>query len=213
LEERVTGIVIRAEAYRESDKLLRIFTPERGLIRAVMKGVKKKTAKLRFFAQPFAFCDFELLESAGRYTVKTCAAVEDFFALSLDPDRYAAGCLCLEAVESAAGAIDSGGLFLLTVKCLKSLLLTPAEPRLIAAKFIQKLLSLAGFYKSPGKPNAAEGTAAALIYDISIRYADELSEVSAAPETAARALTALTGQFERAFETKLKSTGFWHNLT
>ena len=55
MEGSVTAIVIRAEERKDSDYLLRLFSAE-GVISAVMRGVRKASSKMKFAAQPFAFC-------------------------------------------------------------------------------------------------------------------------------------------------------------
>lgn len=41
------GLILRAQDYKEADQLLTIYTRERGKIKALAKGVKKNTSKLR----------------------------------------------------------------------------------------------------------------------------------------------------------------------
>ena len=41
------GLILRAQDYKETDQLLTIYTIERGKIKALVKGVKKTTSKLR----------------------------------------------------------------------------------------------------------------------------------------------------------------------
>ena len=48
MEEKVSGIVLGGISYGENDKILKLFTLEKGLISAKIKGVKKAGAKLKF---------------------------------------------------------------------------------------------------------------------------------------------------------------------
>lgn len=75
-ELNVSGVVVGAEDYREADRIVRILTPDRGVIRAVMRGVKKEKAKLKFAAMPFAFCEYSLMKRGAYYTVKTASPIE-----------------------------------------------------------------------------------------------------------------------------------------
>ena len=45
-EIKTKGIVIKSVDYKDSDKLVTIFSAERGLIKARVRGVKKDKAKL-----------------------------------------------------------------------------------------------------------------------------------------------------------------------
>ncbi|MBQ0098986.1 MAG: recombination protein O N-terminal domain-containing protein, partial [Firmicutes bacterium] len=46
MEEKLSGIVVSSISYGENDKILNIFTLEKGIVSAKIKGVKKAGAKL-----------------------------------------------------------------------------------------------------------------------------------------------------------------------
>lgn len=201
MDVKKTGIVIRSSDYRENDKRLRILTPE-GLIYATLRGVKKSGARLKPFAQLFVFAEFELVMTGQSYTVKTCAMTEDFFGLSADPDAYACACMCAEVSELSATAVDNSGLFLLFLKTLKTLCYDRETlPYLMAAKYIQKLLSLTGFYRAPSPPK--EGSAASAAYLVSRCTAEELKSLEICERDAKRLLKSLLGEVEAVFEKQL----------
>lgn len=64
MNNNVTAIVLFAEDYLESDKMVTLFSSEGEVFKAVMKGVKKQGAKLKFAAQPFSFCSFDVAKKA-----------------------------------------------------------------------------------------------------------------------------------------------------
>ena len=45
MEEKLSGIVLSGINYGESDKIINVFTPEKGVVSAKMKSVKKAGAK------------------------------------------------------------------------------------------------------------------------------------------------------------------------
>lgn len=97
--------MLRAIDYLENDKILTLFTAERGKIAAGIKGVKKAGAKLRFAAQPFCFAEYVLAYRAGRYTVVNAAENESFYDLRSDINKlYAASAAC----EAAAALTEEG---------------------------------------------------------------------------------------------------------
>ena len=83
-EIKTKGIVIKATDYKDSDKLVTIFSAEKGLIRARARGVKKNKAKLAFAVQPFAFIEFMLTERDGFYTIINATSVDQFFNITND---------------------------------------------------------------------------------------------------------------------------------
>ena len=101
-ELNVSGVAVGAEDYREADRIVRILTPDRGVIRAVMRGVKKEKAKLKFAAMPFAFCEYSLMKRGAYYTVKTASPIESLFGVTRSPDAYLSGSVMLEAAAEAA---------------------------------------------------------------------------------------------------------------
>ena len=58
MEEKMSGIVLSAVSVGENDKILNIFTLEKGVVSAKIKGVKKAGAKLKFASEPFCFAEF-----------------------------------------------------------------------------------------------------------------------------------------------------------
>ncbi|HPF21659.1 MAG TPA: DNA repair protein RecO [Syntrophomonas sp.] len=75
------GFVLRQRDYRDSDKLLNIFTEQKGKITAIAKGIKKPKSSLRACAQPF--CHAELHLHQGReIDLLTQARMLDFYAYS-----------------------------------------------------------------------------------------------------------------------------------
>jgi len=75
------GFILRQRDYRDSDKLLSIFTEKKGKITAVAKGIKKPKSSLRACAQPF--CHAYLHLNQGReMDLLTQARLLDFYANS-----------------------------------------------------------------------------------------------------------------------------------
>ena len=54
MESKVDALVLRTANYGESDKMITLFSLQKGKISAAAKGVRKAKAKLAFAASPFA---------------------------------------------------------------------------------------------------------------------------------------------------------------
>ncbi len=75
------GFILRQRDYRDSDKLLSIFTEQKGKITAVAKGIKKPKSSLRACTQPF--CHAYLHLNQGRdMDLLTQGKLLDFYANS-----------------------------------------------------------------------------------------------------------------------------------
>ncbi len=99
MEEKLSGIVLGGISYGENDKILNLFTLEKGLISAKIKGVKKAGAKLKFASQPFCFAEFILRNGKAGYTVINASLIESFYSLREDIFKYYAGGAVLEFVK------------------------------------------------------------------------------------------------------------------
>jgi DNA repair protein RecO (recombination protein O) len=55
---RLQGIVLKNKAYRESDQLLSIFSPERGKLTMVVQGSKKLRSRFGAVTEPFTIASF-----------------------------------------------------------------------------------------------------------------------------------------------------------
>lgn len=143
-ELQTAGIVVGAEDYKEADKLVRLLTPDLGVIRAVMRGVKKEKAKLKFAAMPFAFCDYLLMKRGDYYTVKTASTVESLFGVTKSPETYISASIMLETAAESAGERDAE-VFLSLLTALKDLVYSDAEPYALCAAFVRALLQKGGY--------------------------------------------------------------------
>ncbi len=100
MEEKVSGIVLGGISYGENDKILKIFTLEKGLVSAKIKGVKKAGAKLKFASEPFCFVEFILREGKAGLTVINASLLDSFYPIRENIVKYYAGATVLEFVKS-----------------------------------------------------------------------------------------------------------------
>jgi DNA repair protein RecO (recombination protein O) len=129
MEFKTDAIVLKSVDYKESDKLLTLFTPSRGKVLAGIRGVRKPKSKLNFAAQPFCFAEYVLAEKGGRYTVTSAYMYDGFFALRTDITRYYAACAALEICNALLMEEERcDGTFIACVECLKNLSLTDDDP-------------------------------------------------------------------------------------
>jgi len=98
----VSGIVTRYANYRENDRILSIFTVDRGRIDAKARGCRRPASPLLPASQPFVYGEFELFASKDKYTVNHASVTESFFPIREDIVRYAAASSMLQLIHEAA---------------------------------------------------------------------------------------------------------------
>ena len=128
MEVKTEAIVLQSIDYKDSDKLLTLFSPTLGRITAGIRGVKKPKAKLAFSAQPFCFAEYILAEKGGRYTVTNAYLHESFFALRYDIVRFYAACAMAEICLAILYENETyEGLFVALIEGLNALALDDTD--------------------------------------------------------------------------------------
>ncbi len=146
MEEKLSGIVLNSIAYGESDKILNIFTLEKGVVSAKIKGVKKAGAKLKFASEPFCFAEFVFSVTGNRRTVTGASLFESFYPIREEVIKYFAGGTVLEFLKKFTKEnIVSKNLFMLSVQTLKVLCYSDKEPLYILCSFLVFALSYSGY--------------------------------------------------------------------
>ena len=145
-EIKLKGIVIKADDYKDSDKIVTIFSAEKGLIRARARGVKKNKAKLAFAVQPFAFVEFLMSERDGFYTIINASSIDQFFAVTSDFDNYIFMLACLEVVQKTVKENENQvELFLLLLNSLKLVAYENVSSINVFIKFMIEAMGYLGF--------------------------------------------------------------------
>src|SRR6188472_667895 len=145
---RVEAVVLRSIRYGEADRILHLYTPTRGRVSAIAKGVRKAKSRFGGRLEPFFRLDLVLYEGRGDLLTVTSAET-----IAAHPRlREHAGALdgAARACEAVARIFDDGdphaGVYNLLAN---ELALLDAEPerggRANALAFRLKLLLAAGF--------------------------------------------------------------------
>ena len=202
MDKSITAILIKTEELRDYDYRVTLFSAE-GIERAVMRGVRKKDAKLKFACQPFAFCQYEL-STKNNVIVTGASQIENLSSIVVDVDKFTMGCIMLESVENAVNAVDSSLLFVALLKSLKALLYSNADPRLVTMKFLQKILHESGFCRfETSDDNTA--TVSGLIGAVAGSFLDDLDGITADEETIVAGLYRIVTLFNEQMDCTLKS--------
>lgn len=145
MEEIVNGIVLRAVDYRDNDKIITIFTVEKGIIIANAKGVKKSGAKLKFAVEPFCFAEYVLAKKSNRYTVISAQHIDSFYNLRTDLKKYYVSGLMGEVMLTALKEGDAdASLFSVFINAVKDVNYHGGE-KLTLIKFLIMLFKTLGY--------------------------------------------------------------------
>ena len=144
-ELKTTGMVIGVVDYKEKDKLVTVFSLQLGVITAVLKSVKSKTAKLRACGQLFCFGEFVLAKNNGRYTITSVDVIDQFYDLTLDYDQFFMASQMIASIPTVLTDVSiADELFLLVIKLLKQLTYQKTDGRLCLIKYMLEVFRMTG---------------------------------------------------------------------
>ncbi|GGA58468.1 DNA repair protein RecO [Pseudoclavibacter endophyticus] len=110
---REEAVVLRTQRLGEADRIVTLLGRERGVVRAVAKGVRRTSSKFGARLEPFMVVDLQLFEGRQREgrsldTVTQAVTISPYGAdIAADWDAYAAASSMVEAAERLADAADS----------------------------------------------------------------------------------------------------------
>jgi DNA repair protein RecO (recombination protein O) len=145
---KTEGIVLRSLRYGEADRILHLYTPDRGRVSAIAKGVRRAKSRFGGRLEPFFRIDLVLYE--GRGDLLTVTSAETVAAHPRLREDAAALDGAARACEAVARVFDDGdphrGVYHLLANELALLDGEPARAgRANALAFRLKLLLAAGF--------------------------------------------------------------------
>lgn len=144
MDKTVKAIVIRATDYKENDRVLTLFG-EKGRFRAVIKGVKKLKAKLKFAAQVFNYGEYSLAERNGYFVVTNCSQINGFYELSYLTESYYAAAVAAELSDVAYVADDTSALLAEVLKFYTYLRENEGNTDALLLVFLDNYLKFSGY--------------------------------------------------------------------
>ncbi len=146
MEEKLSGIVLGGISYSENDKILNVFTLEKGVISTKIKGVKKAGAKLKFASEPFCFAEFILSVKGNMRTVIGASLIDSFYPVREDIVKYFCAGAVLEFIKKFYREnIISVETFSLTIKTLEKIAYGDNNPKSALVTFLITALNLVGY--------------------------------------------------------------------
>ena len=143
---RTQAIILSRHDFGESDRLLTLFTPAHGKIRAIAKGARKSSAKVSGHVELFARSDCLIHRGRNLDILTQAELIEPYLGLREDLGRGAYANYVAELLDRfTADEEEAGGdLFLLLHQTLERIA-DAADPQLAARFFELQMLDLVGF--------------------------------------------------------------------
>ena len=146
MEEKTNGIVLGGVSFGENDKILTIFTLDKGIISAKIKGVKKAGAKLKFAQEPFCFAEFVFTKTNNKRTVIGASLIDSFYPVREDIFKYYSAGVVVEFIKRFYREdIVSPETFFTALSALKSIAYGDEKPIGVLLIFLVNALKIAGF--------------------------------------------------------------------
>ena len=140
---KVKAIVIGGTNIKEKDKLVTLFTLERGKMTVNMRGVRGDKAKLKSAKGIFSFGDF-LIEEGKTNIVTGFDLIDNFYDLSKDIEKYYEACAILDIV-SKISTEPNPMLFIEVIKALKALCYDNVKKYYCIDKFLLSVFKALGY--------------------------------------------------------------------
>ena len=132
---KVKGIVIGGVNVKEKDRLVTLYTLEKGKMLVSMRGVRGDKAKMRFAKEIFCFGEYLIEEGKTLCVVTGVDIIDSFYSLSADIDKYYEGCAILDIISRMATE-SNPALFIQTIKALKKMCYENAQKYFVFNKFL-----------------------------------------------------------------------------
>jgi len=142
---------LRTHKLGEADRIITLLTRERGVVRAVAKGVRKTSSRFGGRLEPFMHVDLQLAEGRSLDIITQVETLNPFARdLGSDYPAYTAGTAMLETAERLVSEDGEPAVqqVQLLVGALKALVGGRSTPSLILDSYQLRALAVAGFAPS-----------------------------------------------------------------
>ncbi len=150
MDYEVKGLVLRCVDVGDNDRLITLFTKEKGAVTAMAKGAR--SLKNRNFAssQQFCYADFILTERKDKLWVRESSVIESFFHLRDTLEGLSLALYFAEVLSYVTTAEPEGELLRLALNSLYAICEGGRPLTVIKCAFELRLLSLIGFMPDVG---------------------------------------------------------------
>ncbi len=146
---RTDAIILRRQEFGEADRLLTLFTPEHGKLRAIAKGARKPTGRKTGHVELFTRVAMMINYGRELHVVAQAELIEPYLPLREDLERGAYANYVVELLDSFSETEETNrSLYKLLDATLGWLSEPGVDLRLLARFYELKVLELVGFQPS-----------------------------------------------------------------
>ena len=98
---KIEGIVLKEMRFKETSKILTIFTPNYGKISAIARGAYRPKSKLTGSIQPFSYNNFIMYKGRNFYYINQVDVIDSFYSIREDINRSMCGAYLLELTDAS----------------------------------------------------------------------------------------------------------------
>ncbi|NLW40248.1 MAG: DNA repair protein RecO [Tissierellia bacterium] len=119
---KTEGIVLKEYRFKETSKILTLFTRKYGKVHALARGAYRPKSKLLANTQPFSYNDYQLYKGRNFFYINQADIIDSFYNIRENIYKMMYGSYLLELVElSLLEEEENERIFLLLIKGLKVL--------------------------------------------------------------------------------------------
>jgi len=153
---KTEAIIINRLNLGESDRILTLFTPTKGKIRAIAKGSRRTKSKFSGHTELFTLCNFIITTGKSLDIVTDSDLISNFLALNPDMESVKTAYFMAEVISKLLpDEQPNEEVYNLSLWCLKNL--GTSETNLIRLIFVAKMLKIFGIYPELSKCIKCEG--------------------------------------------------------
>lgn len=142
----IRGLVLRVIPKTENDRLVVLFTAERGKIMVCAKGGRSVKSKLLPSIEPFAYSEFMLYERDGYFWIRESLLIENFYSIREDIRKLALASYICEVLDlTVYENMEEPELLRLSLNSLHALASGLKSPDKVKAVFEMRTCLLLGF--------------------------------------------------------------------
>lgn len=149
---KTEAISLKTAPFAEADKMVTLFTKERGKVRAIAKGARKIPSRLCGRVETLTYGDYFIAKGRSLDIISQCQVIETFQGIRDQESPLLSALFIIKLVNS--GTVDGQRhpeLFDLTLRFLHRLK-TGENPRLVAKQFVKEFVLLEGIFQAGVNP-------------------------------------------------------------
>ena len=144
-EQKVHAVVLRYANYKESSRMLTLFTLEKGVLSVAARGCRRAKSPIRAGCEILTFGEYMLHINRDRHSLRDCTVLDAFFDLRKDLDRLSTAIHLRDLCEAVLAPEEpQGQTFSLLVRCLGLLCHEKLEPQVVQLFFEVQLMEEIG---------------------------------------------------------------------